>query len=449
MPLAPPAQSAANAPEKPTPAPLPHISGEFRSGKPPRSTKSRGRRQPPLRPSHRTTIQSPKCASSSGSRWLKLKFQILQIFAKVAAQLIVLQRDFDGRFQESQFVARIIGYAFIDVRPKTVLLGQEAQRVRQLNFISSTRLGALQAIENLWRQDIAPGDGQVGRSIRRFRFFHQVTNPQKPRTERRQRRGLPVDDAIKMGFFPRHFLHRNSANTSGRVHIDQLPGGGVFSRNQYVSQQNRERLVAHKILGHQHGVSQPERLLLPRVAHLDHVADSPDHGSLILLPSFLQEALQHGRMVEMIFNRVFALSRHDDDVFDARGNTLFHHVLDLWFVYYRQHLFGLRFGRGQEARAKPCSRQNGLANFAYRVRWWWCISHAFPRRTYFFLVDFFSFVELSLELVSFAGASLPPAFFAPPSFAEPSFAPASFPPPSLPSAAAMLSLLPPSVDLPA
>src|SRR5580700_7641400 len=116
-------------------------------------------------------------------------------------------------------------------------------------------------------------------------------------------------------------------------------------------------------------MSQTKRLLLPRVTHLDHIADSPDHGGLILLPSFLQEALQHGRMVEVIFNRVFALSRYDDDVFDARGNALFHHILDLWFVHYRQHLFGLRFGRRQKTRAKSGSRENRLAYLAYRVRW--------------------------------------------------------------------------------
>src|SRR5580692_2151275 len=150
-----PVRSAANVRAKPTPAQRPHTSDEYRSAKPPRWTKSRARRQPPLPPFHRTTIQFPKCASLSDTLRTKLQFQILQVFAEGGAQLFISQRDFDGCFQESQFVTRIIGYAVVNVSPEPLFVRQDAQRVRQLNFISCARLGTLQAIENLRRQHVA------------------------------------------------------------------------------------------------------------------------------------------------------------------------------------------------------------------------------------------------------------------------------------------------------
>src|SRR2546422_4676816 len=90
-----------------------------------------------------------------------LQLQGLQIFTELAAKLLVLQSDFHGRFQESQFIASIIGNAIVNVCPQTILLGQNAQRVGQLDFIPGPWLRARQAIENLRRQNVAPGDREV------------------------------------------------------------------------------------------------------------------------------------------------------------------------------------------------------------------------------------------------------------------------------------------------
>src|SRR2546422_6654065 len=103
-------------------------------------------------PNMRVIIQMP-------SRYLE--FQALQVFAEVAAKLRILQRNFHGRFQKSQFVARIVGNTVINVRPQAVLLRQDAQRIGQLDFVSGPRLGARQTIKNLRRQYVAPGNRQV------------------------------------------------------------------------------------------------------------------------------------------------------------------------------------------------------------------------------------------------------------------------------------------------
>src|SRR5713226_7162727 len=78
-------------------------------------------------PRMRVLIEFPSCS---------LQFQALQILAEVAAKLRILQGDFHGGFQKSEFVAGIVGNAVVNVRPKAVLLRQDAQRVGQLDFVS-------------------------------------------------------------------------------------------------------------------------------------------------------------------------------------------------------------------------------------------------------------------------------------------------------------------------
>src|SRR5260370_20085578 len=103
-------------------------------------------------PRMRVLIESP---------FRSLQFQTLQVFAEVPAKLRVLQGDLHRCLQKSQFVAGIVRNAVVNVRPQTRLLCQDAQRVRQLDFVASARLGALQTIKNLRRQNVTPGDGQV------------------------------------------------------------------------------------------------------------------------------------------------------------------------------------------------------------------------------------------------------------------------------------------------
>src|SRR5260370_26654712 len=159
------------------------------------------------------------------------------------------------------------------------------------------------------------------------------------------------------------------------------------------------------MLCHQHRVSQAQRLLLPRVTHLHHVADAPHHRGLLFLPSLFQEALQRRRMVEVIFDRILSLAGHDDDVLDPRHHALFHDVLNLGLVDDRQHFLGLRFCGRQETRPQTRGRQNRLAHSAscadLRLR---CVSHRSPRWIYFFFAVFFSFG--SLQVVSFVAGSL-------------------------------------------
>ena len=95
----------------------------------------------------------------------------------------------------------------------------------------------------------------------------------KPFAEWALRRCVARDDSVKMRFFARHFFHRDRADAGSFVNFYQLLGGGIFAGDQHIAEQHRERFVAYQILCHQHRVAQSQRLFLPRVADLHHVAD--------------------------------------------------------------------------------------------------------------------------------------------------------------------------------
>ena len=110
-------------------------------------------------------------------------------------------------------------------------MGENAQRVSELNFVSGAGLGALEAIENGGRQDVAPGDGEIGRGGIWFRFFDEILYAHEARAKRRLRGGFAGDDAIEMGFVARDFLDGDGADAGGFVNLDELFCGGIRAGN--------------------------------------------------------------------------------------------------------------------------------------------------------------------------------------------------------------------------
>src|SRR5437773_3343004 len=177
-----------------------------------------------------------------------------------------------------------------------------------------------------------------------------------------------------MSFVPGNFLDGDGADAGGFVDVDKLLGRGIRAGDQHVTEQNRERFVADKVASNENGVAKPERFLLPRVAELQHVADFSNHLGLIFFPFLFQKTLERRRRIEMIFDGILAFAGDDNDVLDSRRDALFGDVLNLRLVDDGEHLFGLRFGGGKEARAEAGGREHGLSNFLMRV-------HAISRRS--------------------------------------------------------------------
>src|SRR6266571_4853243 len=125
---------------------------------------------------------------------LRLQLEGLQIIAERGAEFRILQSKLYGGLQESQLVSRVVGNTVIDVSPQPMLAREDAQRISKLNLISRAGLRASQAIEHGRRQDVAPGNAEVGRGIVRLRFLHEVADTKSSVAKRRLRSGFTVHD---------------------------------------------------------------------------------------------------------------------------------------------------------------------------------------------------------------------------------------------------------------
>ena len=109
-------------------------------------------------------------------------------------------------------------------------------------------------------------------------------------------------------------------------------------------------------------MSQPEWFLLPCVAEVHHIPNVMYQFGEVGLALAFKKTFQLRRRIEMVFDRVLAPARDDDDVVDPGSDAFLDHVLNQWLINHGQHFLGLRLGCGQESSAKPGGRQDGFPN---------------------------------------------------------------------------------------
>src|SRR5262245_28466546 len=140
-----------------------------------------------------------------------LELQRLEVSAKRFAKFLVLQRQLDGGLQEAELFAGIVGNTFVDVGPQALFSGKNLHGVGQLNLAAGTRFGSLQAAKNGRRKNVAPGNREIGRRVRRFWLLHQIADAQQSLAELALRSGVARHDSIKLRLLVRHFFHGDGA----------------------------------------------------------------------------------------------------------------------------------------------------------------------------------------------------------------------------------------------
>jgi hypothetical protein len=144
--------------------------------------------------------------------------------------------------------------------------------------------------------------------------------------------------------------------------VDELPDHGSFADADVVRQDHGERLVADQVLGHEHGVTEAQLLLLADVRELGQVSDRPDLAELFDLALLLEQVLELVVEIEVILDRALVGRGDDDDLLDPGSDRFLDAVLDDRLVDQRQHLLGLRLGRGQETGAPAGGREDSFAD---------------------------------------------------------------------------------------
>ena len=140
-----------------------------------------------------------------------------------------------------------------------------------------------------------------------------------------------------------------------------VSSGGVLG-HELVAQEHDERVVAHVLAGHGHGVAEAERLALAHVVDVGQLGQVDHLGELVVLARLVEVVLELELAVEVVLDGALGPTGDDQDVVDAGGHGLLHHVLDGRLVDHRQHLLGLRLGGRQEAGAEAGGGDDGLAD---------------------------------------------------------------------------------------
>src|SRR5437879_12327308 len=106
-------------------------------------------RRSPKRKQERRQKAKKRRKQARRSSSLTLEPKTTQIGAKVLPEFAVLQRDLHRSFQETELIARVVGFALIGQRVESVLLSQQSSSIRKLNFASTPGRGSHLAVEDL------------------------------------------------------------------------------------------------------------------------------------------------------------------------------------------------------------------------------------------------------------------------------------------------------------
>src|SRR5207237_3921454 len=91
--------------------------------------------------------------------WYALQFQILQVVAKIRAEVVAAQCKFDGRFQKSELVAGIVARPFKAVAVYRPVSKQMFQAIRQLDFAAASGTDGFERFKDLGREHVSTNDG--------------------------------------------------------------------------------------------------------------------------------------------------------------------------------------------------------------------------------------------------------------------------------------------------
>src|SRR5207244_4917288 len=108
----------------------------------------------------------------------------------------------------------------------------------QLDLAIFTRLGLSQDGENLWRQDVATDNRQIGRGFGRRRFFYKPLDSMQSRCN-----GSRRHDPITVDFRVGHFLYTEDRTVSFFVGMNELREARDRGIADFVAESDRKGFV--------------------------------------------------------------------------------------------------------------------------------------------------------------------------------------------------------------
>src|SRR6266487_3332445 len=258
------------------------------------------------------------------------------------------------RVEISDVVSALAGAEPHAERPATVP-DHRPDGVGQLDLAPFAAPGARQRREDPGRQHVARGNRQAARRLARPRFLHQIEDLEDLAV--RFRLGDAVlADLLRLHFFERdhgggllleitlrHPLH----DVAFRMHADDR-----------VAERHDERLVPDERLGARNRVAETEQPPLAGVEVLDARALVFERRQQVFLAAFAQGLNQLAVQIEVVLDRRFARTGHEQDALHPDAREFLDDVLHDRFAAHRQNFLLLRLGGRQHPRAEARDRHD-------------------------------------------------------------------------------------------
>jgi hypothetical protein len=125
-----------------------------------------------------------------------------------------------------------------------------------------------------------------------------------------------------------------------------------FSLYEIITEEDETGLITDPGTCMEKCITVATRERLTDIGDIREMRDSLHQGEFFDLSLLDERLFEFERRIEMILDRLLTTTRHDHDISDACGNSLFDEILDDWLIDDREHFFGLGFCSRQKAGPK-------------------------------------------------------------------------------------------------
>jgi hypothetical protein len=217
------------------------------------------------------------------------------------AEVFALQGEIDRGLEEAELLARVVSRAFELVAQKASTRAQGAQTVGELNLAALVAGGGGEVLEDVWGQDVAAHDGEIRRRVLALWLLHQFLKQIDARVVDVT---FAPDDAVGRDIGEGDLEKGDHGIAGAFEHFNHLPQRRFLrSVDEVVGKHHRERFIAHQVAGGQHGMAEPEGLLLAHVGNRSKIRNLARLAGQIVFAAFAQGGFKLVGDVEMILHR--------------------------------------------------------------------------------------------------------------------------------------------------
>ena len=175
-----------------------------------------------------------------------------------------------------------------------------------------------------------------------------------------------------MRILRRDFLGADEVAAELRIGVDHLLKAPGLADHQIVGEQHCKGLVTDETTGAPHGMTQPQRLLLPHdIDVARRRTGAVERGKRFAAPR--HRLFEFEGMVEMIFDQALAAAGHENELLDARLAGFIDRILNQGPVDDRKHFLWHRLGRRKEPGSKAADGEHGLAYLSHLFTLFWSL----------------------------------------------------------------------------